>query len=116
MIVGRTDRGWNWRGALAEIGQKRDDGRIFQCCTKRLLKFCSSKGTRILEAFPPAWLIERAQASLESLGVTVLLNRRFRHDVTSKGVMAGLSLSKQRNVSLGRGQRGIAHSRFTGVH
>ena len=87
VIVGGGPTGVELAGALAEIGRKAmtPDFPVLHQAASRILLI--EGGPRILEAFPPA-LSSRAQASLESLGVTVLLNCRV-HDVTSKGVMAG---------------------------
>ena len=87
VIVGGGPTGVELAGALAEIGRKamRPDFPVLHQATSRILLI--EGGARILEAFPPA-LSSRAQASLESLGVTVLLNCRVQ-EVTSKGVLAG---------------------------
>ncbi len=87
VIVGGGPTGVELAGALAEIGRKAmaPDFRILHEAEFRIL-LVEGAG-RILEAFSPD-LSRKAQASLESLGVTVLLNRRVQ-EVTAKGVMAG---------------------------
>ena len=59
-------------GALAEIGRKAMTG--FPVLRKRLLEFCSSKGTAYSGSVSS--LIEQGASLTESLGVTVLLNCR----------------------------------------
>ncbi len=86
-IVGGGPTGVELAGALAEIGRKAmaPDFRVLHQAEFRILLI--EGGTRILEAFPPD-LSRKAHASLESLGVTVMLNSRVK-DVTSKGLLAG---------------------------
>ena len=87
VIVGGGPTGVEVAGALAEIGRKAmtPDFRVLHEMDVRILLI--EGAGRILEAFPPA-LSQKAQASLESLGVTLLLNRRVQA-VTEKGVWAG---------------------------
>jgi len=87
VIVGGGPTGVELAGALAEIGRKAmaPDFRVLHRTGCRILLI--EGGSRILEAFPPD-LSRKAQASLESLGVSVLLNSRVR-EVTAKGVVAG---------------------------
>ncbi|HVG01929.1 MAG TPA: NAD(P)/FAD-dependent oxidoreductase, partial [Nitrospira sp.] len=87
VIVGGGPTGVELAGALAEIGRKAmaPDFQVLHREEFRILLI--EGGARILEAFAPD-LSQKAQASLESLGVTVLLNRRVK-EVTSKGVLAG---------------------------
>jgi NADH dehydrogenase len=96
VIVGGGPTGVELAGALAEIGRKAmapDFPVLYQAACRILLL---EGGPRILEAFPPG-LSRRAQASLESLGVTVLLNSRVQ-DVTSKGVLAGSEFIRSAHV------------------
>ena len=87
VIVGGGPTGVELAGALAEIGRKAmaPDFQVLHREVFRILLI--EGGARILEAFSPD-LSRKAQVALESLGVTVLLNRRVK-DVTSKGVLAG---------------------------
>jgi NADH dehydrogenase len=96
VIVGGGPTGVELAGALAEIGRKAmaPDFPVLHQAACRIVLI--EGGARILEAFPPE-LSRRAQASLESLGVTVLLNRRVQ-GVTSKGVMAGSEFIRSAHV------------------
>ncbi len=96
VIVGGGPTGVELAGALAEIGRKAmtPDFPVLRETTCRILLI--EGGPRILEAFPLA-LSRRAQASLERLGVTVLLNRRVQ-DVNSKGVLAGEEFIRSAHV------------------
>lgn len=96
VIVGGGPTGVELAGALAEIGRKAmtPDFPVLQDAACRILLI--EGGSRILEAFPPA-LSRRAQASLESLGVTVLLNRRVQK-VNSEGVLAGSEFIRSAHV------------------
>ena len=87
VIVGGGPTGVELAGALAEIGWKAmaPDFPVLHREEFRVLLI--EGGPRILEAFSPE-LSRKAQASLESLGVTVLLNRKVK-EVTAKGVLAG---------------------------
>ena len=92
VIVGGGPTGVELAGALAEIGRKAmaPDFQVLHETEFRILLI--EGGERILEAFPPD-LSRKAQASLESLGVTVLLNRRVK-EVSSKGVLANPNSSE----------------------
>lgn len=96
VIVGGGPTGVELAGALAEIGRKAmaPDFPVLHRAACRIVLV--EGGARILEAFPPE-LSRRAQASLESLGVTVLLNRRVQ-EVTPKGVMAGSEFIRSAHV------------------
>ncbi len=96
VIVGGGPTGVELAGALAEIGRRAmtPDFPVLHRAPCRILLI--EGGPRILEGFPSA-LSRRAQASLENLGVTVLLNRRVQ-DVTSKGVLAGSEFIRSAHV------------------
>ena len=96
VIVGGGPTGVELAGALAEIGRKAmaPDFPVLHQTACRILLI--EGGARILEAFTPD-LSSRAQASLESLGVTVMLNCRVR-EVTSKGVLAGSEFIRSTHV------------------
>lgn len=96
VIVGGGPTGVELAGALAEIGRKAmvPDFPVLHQAACRILLI--EGGSRILEAFPPT-LSSRAQASLESLGVTVLVNCRVQ-EVTPKGVLAGAEFIRSAHV------------------
>lgn len=96
VIVGGGPTGVELAGALAEIGRKAmaPDFRVLHQAEVRILLI--EGGDRILEAFPPP-LSRKAQASLESLGVTVMLNSRVK-EVNSKGVLAGSEFIQSAHV------------------
>ncbi|MCW5798605.1 MAG: NADH dehydrogenase [Nitrospira sp.] len=96
VIVGGGPTGVELAGALAEIGRKAmvPDFPVLHQAACRILLI--EGGPRILEAFPPT-LSSRAQASLESLGVTVLVNCRVQ-EVTPKGVLAGAEFIRSAHV------------------
>lgn len=96
VIVGGGPTGVELAGALAEIGRKAmaPDFQVLHKAECRILLI--EGGGRILEAFPPD-LSRKAQASLESLGVTVRLNSRVQ-EVTSKGVAAGSEFIRSAHV------------------
>ncbi len=87
VIVGGGPTGVELAGALAEIGRRAmaPDFRILHEAEFRII-LVEGAG-RILEPFSPD-LSHKAQTSLESLGVTLLLNRRVE-EISSKGVRAG---------------------------
>ncbi len=96
VIVGGGPTGVELAGALAEIGRKAmtPDFRVLHQTKVRILLI--EGGARILEAFPPD-LSRKAQASLESLGVTVMLNSHVK-EVTAKGVLAGSEFIRTAHV------------------
>lgn len=96
VIVGGGPTGVELAGALAEIGRNAmvPDFSVLHEVECRILLI--EGAARLLEAFP-ATLSHRAQASLESLGVTVLLNRRVQ-EVNSKGVLAGTEFIRSAHV------------------
>jgi NADH dehydrogenase len=96
VIVGGGPTGVELAGALAEIGRKAmaPDFEVLRKTEFRILLL--EGGGRILEAFPPD-LSRKAQASLESLGVTVRVNSLVQ-EVTSKGVRAGLEFIPSAHV------------------
>ena len=87
VIVGGGPTGVELAGALAEIGRKAmaPDFQVLHEAEFRIL-LVEGAG-RILEAFPPD-LSRKAQLSLESMGVTVMLNSPVK-EVTAQGVLAG---------------------------
>ena len=87
VIVGGGPTGVELAGALAEIGCKAmaPDFQVLHETDFRILLI--EGGERILEAFPPD-LSRKAHTSLESMGVTIMLNSPVK-EVTSKGVLAG---------------------------
>ncbi len=96
VIVGGGPTGVELAGALAEIGREAmaPDFQVLHETACRILLI--EGGSRILEAFPPD-VSRQAQRSLESLGVTVLLNHRVQ-EVTSQGVLAGSDFIRSAHV------------------
>ncbi len=103
VIVGGGPTGVELAGALAEIGRKAmaPDFEVLHRAEFRILLV--EGGGRILEAFSPD-LSRKAQASLERMGVTVLLNRRVK-DVNSKGVVAGDEFIRSAHVIWAAGNK-----------
>ncbi len=103
VIVGGGPTGVELAGALAEIGRNAmlpDFPSLKREMVKILLV---EAGDRILSAFAPR-LSAVAQASLESMGVTVLLKTAVE-DVGSAGVLVGGELIATTNVIWAAGNR-----------
>ena len=93
-VAGR--RAWNWPAPWRKSDARR--WRLISgSCTKRRFESCSLKErTAFSKPFLPP-LSRKAQASLESLGVTVMLNSRVK-EVNSKGVLAGSEFIQSAHV------------------
>ncbi len=96
VIVGGGPTGVELAGALAEIGRKAmtPDFHVLHEAECRILLVEGSG--RLLEAFPPH-LSRKAQAALESLGVTVMLNSHVK-EVSSQGVLTGSEFIRSAHV------------------
>ena len=96
VIVGGGPTGVELAGALMEIGRRAmaPDFPVLHRAEFRVLLI--EGGARILDAFPPD-LSGKAQAALEAIGVTVMVNCRVK-DVTEQGVLAGAQFIRSANV------------------
>jgi NADH dehydrogenase len=103
VIVGGGPTGVELAGALAEIGRKamRPDFPHLQLEDLRILLI--EAGTRLLPAFAPS-LSAKAQADLEHMGVTVLVNAKVR-DVRPEGVMVNEQIIECSQIIWAAGNR-----------
>lgn len=103
VIVGGGPTGVELAGALAEIGCKAMRPDFPQLRLGDLHILLVEAGDRILPAFAPR-LSARAQADLERMGVTVMVNAKVR-DVQSGGVVVGEQFIESSQIIWAAGNR-----------
>jgi NADH dehydrogenase len=74
VVVGAGPTGVEMAGQIAELARRTLDGEFRSIDSRRSRVLLIEMADRVLTSFPPA-LSRRAAGSLESLGVTLLLNR-----------------------------------------